>query len=269
VANIALKIPKLDYWSTDFKSGSVGMQIEKISGAFLGCPYLDKPLGDGEYDRFRFDGFDCITYIETVIGLKHSKSFDDFPKVMDQIRYVNGEVGVLTRKHITSLDWIPGNERQGFCKDITACVAEKLNIEEKLAECLGNRGAFLRKTQAAAVEAYRAMDPEPDFMKAETARCHYLPILDLLADPSKLEQLQNGNIACIVRPNWDLEEKIGTNLNISHMGFVIKKADAVYFRHAGSEEPREVKELPLIEYIRQYADQEKTSVRGLTILEVC
>lgn len=269
MANIALKVLEHDFWSADFKSGDVGVQIEKISGVFLGKPYLDKPLGDGESDRFRFDGFDCVTYVETVIGIKHAKSFDDFPDVMDQIRYVNGEVGVLTRKHITSLDWIPGNEKQGFCKDITERVASKVGVEVQLAECWGNRGAYLRKTQADALEAYGVLDPEPAFMKAETARCSYLPISDLLADPSRLEQLETGNIACIVRPNWDLVKAIGTHLNISHMGFVIKKGDGVYFRHAGSTEPKQVKELPLIDYIGQYADQEKTNVRGLAILEVC
>src|SRR5690606_32543867 len=54
---------------------SLPERVDKLSSIFLGSDYVGDPLGEGEsgvYDRdplYRFDAFDCTTYVETVLAL--------------------------------------------------------------------------------------------------------------------------------------------------------------------------------------------------------
>ena len=87
------------------------------------------PLGEGDegkYDKdpkYRFDAFDCTTYVETITALMASKTVDDFKKNMDRIRYENAEVDFVKRNHFTDLDWIPNNLAQGYYSEVTDEVA--------------------------------------------------------------------------------------------------------------------------------------------------
>ena len=94
-------------------------------------PYVADPLGEGSNGEiskaplYRFDGFDCTTFVETVLGLSFSNTPEEFEKRILQIRYKGAEVDYETRNHFTSIDWIPNNAAQGFVKDITGAVAGK------------------------------------------------------------------------------------------------------------------------------------------------
>ena len=59
----------------DFQHISLADRILKIGEVFLGRPYVRGALGegpDGRFDKnplFRFDCFDCLTYVNTVLAL--------------------------------------------------------------------------------------------------------------------------------------------------------------------------------------------------------
>ncbi|MBN1783778.1 MAG: DUF1460 domain-containing protein [Alphaproteobacteria bacterium] len=54
--------------------------LEQHSEKFIGIRYQDSPLGEGPnalYDKdplFRFDRFDCLTYVETVMAIYFSEN---------------------------------------------------------------------------------------------------------------------------------------------------------------------------------------------------
>ena len=74
-------------------------------------------------------------------------------------------------------------------------------------------------------------------------------------------------IVNIVRPNWNLIEKIGTHLNISHLGFAIKDATAqqLKFFHATSEKQKVVQETLHVYMQRQ---QNSPTIRGINVLAI-
>ncbi|MCX7978595.1 MAG: DUF1460 domain-containing protein, partial [Bdellovibrionaceae bacterium] len=74
-----------------------------------------------------------------------------------------------------------------------------------------------------------------------------------------------GAVVNIVRPNWNLREIIGTNLNISHQGFLIHRDGQFFYRHA-SQTYRRVVEEPMLEYLARFRGH--ATVRGINLLEV-
>src|SRR5437016_10664219 len=99
-----------------------GERLECISAHLLKSPYLNNPLGGGpdvqESLVIRFDGFDCVTYVEMVLALAGSRTADEFSDALREMRYIGGKVAWHSRNHYM-LDWIKNNQRRGIVKNIT------------------------------------------------------------------------------------------------------------------------------------------------------
>ena len=97
-------------------------RTERISARFLGSPYFANPLEGGpdtpEVFKASLEGFDCVTYIETVLALARSRSVDQFIVEMREMRYAGGRVDFYHRNHYM-VDWAARNEGRGIIKDIT------------------------------------------------------------------------------------------------------------------------------------------------------
>lgn len=87
-------------------------RVERASRHFLGASYIESPLigGPDLPERFvdRLDGFDCVTYAETMIALARSATPQDFQRELRLIRYHHGRVAWLARNHYMS-SWIERN----------------------------------------------------------------------------------------------------------------------------------------------------------------
>jgi hypothetical protein len=74
----------------------LGQRIARISSYFLGRPYIVAPLeGDStspEVFKVSLDGFDCVTYMETVLALAQSCTLDGFIDAIRLMRYESGEI---------------------------------------------------------------------------------------------------------------------------------------------------------------------------------
>jgi len=97
-------------------------RMRVISGQFLGCPYIVNPLiGSAhapEVFTVSLQGFDCVTYIETVLALALADSVDQFVETIRRIRYKHGHVDWKSRNHYMT-DWIRNNARAGFVRNMT------------------------------------------------------------------------------------------------------------------------------------------------------
>ena len=100
----------------------LSIRLERISADFIGRPYITNPLGGGaglpEHLNVNLDGFDCVTYMESVLALALSRTVEDFADLLRRIRYRNGEVSWASRNHYTS-DWWRRNEAAGFLRNLT------------------------------------------------------------------------------------------------------------------------------------------------------
>lgn len=231
-------------------------KIDSISFSYMDLPYLESPLGEGKgYDSdplYRFDGFDCTTFVETVIAQALASNKDEFVRILNSIRYKNGQVEFLSRNHFTSVDWIKNNQANHLLIDVTTRLfpgdyAVSKTVIDKAAWALKN---------------HQMTSKEP----RQLSKLPYLPLLVILENPYLLDRISNGSIINIVRPNWQLASKIGTNLDVSHQGFAIWKSDGkLYFRHA-SQSRRKISEEPLYDYLHR-ASRDKT-IGGINILEL-
>lgn len=261
-------------------------RMERVSAQFVGRPYLIDPLGEGprgRYDRdprLRLDGFDCTTYVETVIAIAKARRSSDVPAQMDKIRYENGVVGFETRNHFPDADWIANNSKAKIVKDVTAQVAKDFPEALALAEALIEKDEWYKllpverlsgipeAEKPTRLEALRSLGAKHG---KEIARVPYLRKHAIDADPEILLRIPHGSVINVVRPNFDVKKAAGTHMNITHQGFAFHSGGVVYFRHASPKKnpetgKGEVVTVPLLEYVR--GTLESPSIDGINVLSV-
>jgi len=230
-------------------------KILEISKPFLGKPYLQDAL---DKEIIRTDAFDCMTFISTVLALALSKDLDEACEKIITIDYLKKPIAIENRCHFMSLDWNPHNAQQGYIQDITQHVVNRENqiIAKKANAVIDKAKWFKRKNIIVDV-------------KPQKASIDYLPIEDLFTQDGLnlfiFDQLPEISILEIVRPNWNLEEKIGTHLNVSHLGFAFKKGNQWVFRHA-SRDQKKVVDVDLEDCLKQYLRHE--TVKGINIQQI-
>src|SRR6187431_107828 len=101
--------------------GSISEKIDFISGALGGTRYLGYTLigGPQRPEQFvvRDDGFDCVTFCETVLAAARAGSHDRFDSALKTIRYHDGVVSWRERNHYF-FEWGHHNVENQVCKPI-------------------------------------------------------------------------------------------------------------------------------------------------------
>ena len=101
---------------------TIAQRIEYISYAYLGSPYLKYPLIGGrrlpEKMVTRDDGFDCVTYCETVLAAAMVREIGEFEPALRQIRYHGGIVDWRARNHYFA-EWSDNNVANHVCQRVT------------------------------------------------------------------------------------------------------------------------------------------------------
>ncbi|MFT4059701.1 MAG: DUF1460 domain-containing protein [Legionella sp.] len=279
-------IEELYHKLNDMPNISMTQRIDWISKQFLGVPYILGSLGEGpkarydQFPRYRLDGFDCDTYVNTVISLALASSLPSFQQCINEMRYNKGAISYINRLHFTGLDWNNEHQQTGLFKDITLSFKDKNNqpiakiastqVEKpnwyalKTIETIRLQNADKKQQQARLAE-----------LKAKGARLTttateavpYIPLSVLFPkdhqpDMHLFAQIPDGAIIEIVRPNWDLRNEIGTALNISHLGFAIRDKNQLYFRQASSQYAKVV-DVPLIEYLQNVLSS--PTIKGINV----
>jgi hypothetical protein len=97
--------------------------MDVLSCAFIGHPYKPNPLiGSAASDEVftaALDGFDCVTYIETVLALARASTADDFIEGLRKIRYDRGRIDWKRRNHYMT-GWIRNNLRERIIAPVRA-----------------------------------------------------------------------------------------------------------------------------------------------------
>lgn len=259
---------------------SVQKRLDLISKIFVGFPYgKGGPLGEGEngrYDQdplYRFDAFDCTTYVETIMALALARDVNEFESHQDKIRYEDGMVDYLKRNHFTDLQWIPNNIENGYMNEFTYEVVPRHEV--KIAKALINFPGWIRSHKINQIVVPHAPAEERQSRLEElhslatsfstsVARVPYVEISRILAKPSILNNIPSGAVVNFVRPNWDLTEAAGTHQNISHQGFLFRIGKVLYLRHASTSGT--VEQLPFIDYLAKFRNH--ATLKGVHFMTV-
>lgn len=267
---------------------TIAQRIEYFSRSFLGKPYILYPLGEGangdidQHPLYRFDGFDCETFVSTVVALSAAQSPQEFEDVIQQLRYNKTPLSYINRNHFTGLDWNNNNHKKGFIKDITHTItAPDGSTIAKEAITQINKRAWIEKTIAQRTylpndsstsikEKQKKLIAQAQKLPIQTARTPYIPtkkMFDAQGNPIAdiFSQIPDAAIIEIVRPNWQLTSKIGTNLNVSHLGFVFRKDGRLWFRHASTNTKRVI-DVPFSNYLKKTL--QSPTIKGINIQKV-
>jgi len=173
-------------------------RMDVLSRHFLGHPYQPNPL-IGSADTVEvftasLDGFDCVTYLETILALARASSVDDFTGWLRKIRYERGRIQWDRRNHYMTL-WIRNNVREGIIRPVSMPAVPILRMERVLNVVLG-------------------LDPQPARLK-----CVPKP-----AVPRLERYMQSGDLIFFVSTR--------KHLDVFHAGIIVRDGKKVFMRHA-------------------------------------
>jgi cell wall-associated NlpC family hydrolase len=177
---------------------SLGSRIDILSRHFLGHSYKPDPLIGSAHTAEEFtaslDGFDCVTYIETVVALARASSVDDFTDWLRKIRYERGRIQWNRRNHYMTL-WIRNNIREGVIRPVSMPAVPTL-IRDRV------------------LNVVPGLDPRRTRVKCVPKR----------AVPRLERYLQSGDLIFFVSTR--------KNLDVFHAGIIVRDGKKLSMRHA-------------------------------------
>ena len=190
-------------------------RIEILSRHFLGRSYKPDPLigssDTAEVFIATLDGFDCVTYIETVVALARASKVDDFIDGLRKIRYEHGRIQWDRRNHYMSL-WVRNNLRNGILRPLSMPAVPLLSRDRILNVIPG-------------------LDPQ-------RTRIECVP---KAAVPRLERYLQTGDLIFFASTR--------RNLDVFHAGIIVRDGKKVLMRHA-SRSQGAVVEQELSEFLK-------------------
>jgi cell wall-associated NlpC family hydrolase len=175
-----------------------GSRIDALSRRFIGSSYKPNPLmGSADMPEAftaSLDGFDCVTYIETVLALARASNVDDFTEWLRKIRYEGGRVQWRRRNHYMTL-WIRNNVREGIIRRVSMPAVPTVTRE-------------------------RVLNVVPG-LAAQRTRVKCVPKAAL---PRLEPHLQSGDLMFFASTR--------RNLDVFHAGIIVRDGKRILMRHA-------------------------------------
>lgn len=239
---------------------------------FVGAPYLVAPCGEGESGYvsqapvYRWDGFDCVTFVNTMLACVLSESLASFEHWIHVLSYTDDRVAYLLRRHFVSADWNPTLESMGVLENATdqVCVGDQPIAMQS--QAIINRAAWYvhhTPAQQGAIEQEMLSLALNNQLNTERVQMQYLPMAALLEHTQAIvSQMPTVGIIEIVREPKFFTSKVGTEMHVSHIGIVVKGM----FYHA-STDSRKVVKIPLADYILKI--QAYQQVLGFHVHALC
>ena len=113
---------RVEHLLAETNDGPTSSRVDLLSRHFLGQPYKPYPLigsaDTAEVFVASLDGFDCVTYIETILALALASNVNEFIEWLRKIRYEQGLIEWKRRNHYMTV-WIHNNERMGIIRPLS------------------------------------------------------------------------------------------------------------------------------------------------------
>ena len=203
---------------------------------YVGTRYLLDPLGEETAPDtdplIRFDAFDCMTFVETVLA-------NNDVNQLNKIRYANGIPNFVERNHFIETDWIANNS------DIVE------NISNRFAQTAKYTVTIDRKTW------FKKMHGIDTNFAPQTVTLEYIPYK--FADNIKVPE---PVVVLFLRSNPKIRNKLGTDIAVRHIGFLLPDGR---LRHASRREKRVV-DVNFDEYIDQMVENKNNL--GIIVLRI-
>lgn len=224
------------------ETNDFGKTMVAVGKSFVGIPYVAKTLEIGNKETLvvNLQGLDCTTFVENVLAFslmleKERNTFDDFIKILETIRYKNGELdGYGSRLHYFS-EWISNNAEKELVQNITEDIGG-IAITKDINFMGTHRDLYPFLADAKNYEKILATETSLN----GRSFC-YLP-QDQIATNEHL--IESGDIIALATSI--------DGLDVTHTGIATRENDGrIHLLHAstGSMEV-EISKLPLAEYLK-------------------
>lgn len=223
---------------------SPGDRTADIALRFVGTPYVAHTLeGDEELLTVNLDELDCTTFVETVMALSYTagerrSTWYDFLYNLRRLRYRGGEIdGYASRLHYIS-DWVIDNTHRGNFKEATNLFPSVAYMVRTIDFMSSHRDKYPALADDKEYERIRSVE-----IGYRSHRFPYIKTADLSRKPT-MAALRNGDIVALVTKMKDLD--------VTHMGIIIKKDGVPYLLHASSSNGKvELSNLPLADFMKK------------------
>ncbi|MBO4700805.1 MAG: DUF1460 domain-containing protein [Alphaproteobacteria bacterium] len=207
-----------------------------IGAEYLGVKYVRDPLGEGvapDADPLiGFDAFDCTTFVETVLAGGDEQK-------LNQIRYKNGQIEFTNRNHFIETDWIKNNSK--LVKNVSAQYAptavRTVTIDKK--------------------NWFKINHNIDTKFEKQTVNLEYIPY-----KYARNITVTEPKIVLFVNAPGRAPERIGTDLAVRHMGFLLPDGR---LRHA-SWHKKSVVDVDFHKYVNQM--MENQNKLGIMLMEI-
>jgi hypothetical protein len=205
-------------------------RIRHIGEKNIGQPYRIYLLGEFPYELYDpqplycLDHSDCVVFSEHTYAMALGHDWPSFFRILQQIRYRDGEIGIMTRNHWTERDWDVNN---GWL------------IEDNMREFAhGHAWSEYHETIRRSVFFMRKFGLGAD-LPDENLTFTYIPVENL---PQVLPELRTGDFVNVIR----VDRKNPGEAWAGHTGLIVVGDDGtVNFLHSS---PPSVREEPIMAY---------------------
>ena len=207
----------------DLHDEPLGVIMTTLGQEAMGAPYLAGTLDEPPTEQLviRFDGYDCVTFVETMLALargveQQQYDYATFARRIEEQRYREGELdGYCSRMHYFT-EWIAQNDQRGTVRSITQQLGG-VPLTDSLSFMSTHRDAYPRfATNDSLLACVRGMEAQ-----LSGTTIYHVPQDDIR---SVYDQLQSGDII-------GFSTDIG-GLDVAHTGLVLKDGDQARLLHA-------------------------------------
>lgn len=211
---------------------------------FIGTPYAAHTLeGEQEILTVNLDSLDCTTFVETALALAYTtgegrRSWRDYVYNLRRLRYRGGEVaGYPSRLHYIA-DWAVDNIHRGNLRDATRDFPRYNELRRTIDFMSANRDRYPALADSANYARIRSLE--------NGYRQHLFPYIKTLDLPKKeiKAAFHTGDVVALVSTL--------KNLDVTHMGIIVKRDGEPYLLHASSSHGKvEVSATPLADFMKK------------------
>ncbi|WP_281613191.1 N-acetylmuramoyl-L-alanine amidase-like domain-containing protein [Flammeovirga sp. SubArs3] len=219
-----------------------------IAKTFVGEPYLEKTLEINEKREdlvINYLGFDCTTFVESVVALTKLYSGEDnekfrnlnhYASILEYLRYRDGRRnGYPSRLHYFT-EWIRNNQKKGIVTDVT----------EKIGGTVYDKKINFMSTHITAYKQLVGNDSALVEIKKIEDQINTKPLSQIyIKEIAEIEsKIESGDIIALVC-------KVD-GLDVSHVGFAVRLEDnRIHLLHASQSGGKvEITKKPLAEWLK-------------------
>jgi len=213
----------------DEPSRTPGERVERIGRMLLDVPYvahtLESPAGEDEVLTINIDELDCTTFVETVIAMaitvgENRSSWRDYVYNLERIRYRGGHLdGYTSRLHYIA-EWILDNTYRGNFHEVTDHFPQVSYVTKTIDFMSHHRNSYTALADSANYDKIRHVEDG-----LSNHRYPYIKTSNLKSKATK-DAFNTGDIVALTSKLKDLD--------VTHMGIVVKIDGEPYLMHASS-----------------------------------